>query len=463
MQMTLHRASRFALALSLLGVPAAAGAQAFGLNEIGSCALSRGFATTGAPCDDGSSIYWNPGAMPKARGLTAVAGAALIAIDGDFTADTNFRRYKTDIAAAVVPHLFLNYRTGSRVALGLGVYVPYGLTSQWGEDFPGRFSALKASLKTIYFQPNVAVQVTDGWSVGAGPVIGYSTVELIQGADLSTLATPAGPTFGQLGIAKRTEFARASLKGSATSFGVNVGVHGRINPNWEVGARFLSSLAFDYDDADATFRQIPTGLTLAANNPLSLPAGTSIDAVLAPQFSGSGALTAQKVQTKITHPAQAQIGFGYNGFQNTTISMDYAWVGWRSFKTLPVNFQGPAKSSSRELLENYNNTSSIRLGVEHRYASGAALRVGAAGAAAAAPDATVTPLLPEQDRAYGMLGGTYPITSWLNVDAAVAHIFTTGRRGRIDERSANQTAEQVNSGAYTLRGNILSISLKATH
>ena len=32
--MTLHRASRFALTLSLLGLPAVAGAQAFGLNEI---------------------------------------------------------------------------------------------------------------------------------------------------------------------------------------------------------------------------------------------------------------------------------------------------------------------------------------------------------------------------------------------------------------------------------------------
>ena len=55
--MTLHRASRYTLTLALLALPAAAGAQAFGLNEIGSCALARGFATTATPCDDGSSIY----------------------------------------------------------------------------------------------------------------------------------------------------------------------------------------------------------------------------------------------------------------------------------------------------------------------------------------------------------------------------------------------------------------------
>ena len=70
--MTLHRATRYALALAILGLPASARAQAFGLNEIGSCALARGFAVTSAPCDDGSSIYWNPGAIPRTSGFTAI-------------------------------------------------------------------------------------------------------------------------------------------------------------------------------------------------------------------------------------------------------------------------------------------------------------------------------------------------------------------------------------------------------
>src|SRR5438045_1617582 len=59
MQMMLHRVSRYMLALGLLALPATARAQAFGLNEIGSCAIARGFAVTSAPCADGSSIYWN--------------------------------------------------------------------------------------------------------------------------------------------------------------------------------------------------------------------------------------------------------------------------------------------------------------------------------------------------------------------------------------------------------------------
>ncbi|HTK49250.1 MAG TPA: outer membrane protein transport protein [Gemmatimonadaceae bacterium] len=460
--MTLHRTSRFALALGLLGLPAAAGAQAFGLNEIGSCALARGFATTGAPCDDGSSIYWNPGAMPSKSGLTVLAGAAVIGVNGSFTQDTTLREFEADAPTEVVPHAFVNYRTAGRLALGLGVYVPYGLTSQWRDDFPGRFAAKRASLQTIYVQPNIAFQLGNGWSVGAGPVIGHSSVELVQAIDLSPISPlPSAPTFGALGVPLRTEFARAKLKGSAMAYGFNVGIHGQINPAWQVGARFLSQVYFKYDDADATFEPRATGLTLAASNPLGLPAGTSVDQLLASQFTGSGALTPQKVQTRIMHPAQAQIGIGYTGFENTTFSLDYAWVGWQSFKELPVEFAGGA--TDRVLLEDYENTSSIRFGVEQRYPSGAALRLGIAATKAAAPDVTVTPLLPEQDRAYGSVGGLWPLSDRFKIDAAFSHIFTPGRRGRIDERtSRSQTAVQLNSGAYTLSANILSLSLRAS-
>src|SRR5215207_5141864 len=76
LQMTLHRVSRFAFTLGLLALPSIAQAQAFGLNEIGTCAVGRAFANTGAPCDDASSVYWNPAALPKARGCPGRRRAA---------------------------------------------------------------------------------------------------------------------------------------------------------------------------------------------------------------------------------------------------------------------------------------------------------------------------------------------------------------------------------------------------
>ena len=47
-------------------------------------------------------------------------------------------------------------------------------------DFIGRFSSKKASLQTIYVQPNVAYQINDRWSIGGGPIYVNSRVELTQ-------------------------------------------------------------------------------------------------------------------------------------------------------------------------------------------------------------------------------------------------------------------------------------------
>jgi long-chain fatty acid transport protein len=459
------------LASAALAVPTALSAQAFGLNEIGSCAVSRGFATTAAPCSDASTIFWNPAAATQLDGWNVAGGIASIAVHGGFTQDTTFRRFEAEVPTSWVPHAFVNYHApNSRAAFGIGLYVPYGLTSQWGGNFPGRFEATKASLATIYVQPNVALRIADGWSIGGGPVYGHSNVELIQGLDLSEFPAVGSTTFAQLGIATGTEFARARLKGSADAWGAQFGIAGRLGPNWSIGARYLTSLKFKYDGADATFTPVATNLIIGGTLPgptpqTTIPGGTPVDQLLASQFT-SGALVAQKVSTKITHPAQFQGGLAFSGITNLLLEADYAWVGWKQFDVLPVTFEGPAAPNSRTLLENYNNSSSIRLGGEYTDPmSKWKLRAGFAGVQSAAPAETVTPLLPEQHRTYGTVGLGIPLLPGLSLDAAYAHISTPGRRGRIVERTTTQnataTAAQLNTGAYDLSANVFSFTLKA--
>src|SRR6185437_3513487 len=265
------------LAICLLAAvalhPPSAKAQGFGLNEVGTCAVSRGFAATGTPCEDPSTIFWNPAAAAELAGKSISIGASAIIVKGTFRQDSTGRSYPSDITPALPPAGFAAMRFG-KGSVGLGVYVPYGLTSQWNDDFPGRFSALRAALQTIYIQPNFAYQLSSNWSVGGGPVFGHSSVDLTQAIDLSQQQAAPGITFGQLGIAYGTEFARVQVHGTATAVGYNVGVHGRYGP-WSVGARYLSALTFNYDHATAKFSQTPTGLVLPQGNPVS-PTGTPV-------------------------------------------------------------------------------------------------------------------------------------------------------------------------------------------
>jgi long-chain fatty acid transport protein len=463
---TFHRVTRALLASAVLAAPAALQGQAFGLNEIGSCAVGRGFATTASPCKDASNIYWNPAAATMLSGWNITGGVAAIAINGSFTQDTTLRKFDADVPTAWVPHLFVNYHAPtSRAAYGIGVYVPYGLTSQWGDNFPGRFSAKKASLQTIYVQPNFAWQINPDWSIGGGPIWAHSSVELIQGIDLSDKQANATTTFSQLGVAAGTEFARVRLKGDATGFGAQIAVNGKLSPRWNVGARFMLPITFDYDDADATFTQIPTNLVVGGSLTPPFTAGTPVDALVAGQFASGGALTAQKVKTHITHPAQFQAGFSYSGFQNWLLEGDYAWTGWKRFDFLPVDFQGGAPD--RTLIEDYNNSSALRFGAEYETAKdGWKLRGGIAAVASAAPAETVTPLLPEQDRGYFTFGAGIPFWGRYTFDAAYARVYTAGSRGRISERTTTQnataTAFQLNTGVYDLSANVFSFTIKAS-
>lgn len=459
MRFTRH-ARWFAIA-ALCSAPAALQAQAFGLNEIGSCSVGRTGSLTGAPCADASTIYWNPGAtVDLPGGFSMLAGAAPIHVTGGFTHDTTGRFESAKVPMVVAPHLFISYhpRTGSlaRTAWGVGVYVPYGLTSQWPTDFSGRFSAYKAAIATMYIQPNVAFDLVPGkLSIGGGPIIGHSTVELRQSLDLAAQQAVPGMTFAQLGFQSGTEFGRAKLTADDWAYGFTVGVHGRFTPSLEWGARYLSELKFDYV-GDATFTQVPTNLVIGPIGPI--PAGTSVDQLVAPVFSG--ALRDQTGKTSLPHPAQVQVGLGWKLLPNTKLSVDYAFINWSKFKSLPIDFANDTLDAV--LLEDYKNSNAIRTSLDQSYASGWGARAGFSFATTPAPDETVTPLLPDMNRYNFALGVSTPTWRGMSLDGSYLRVETQGRRGRIGGRTAGQTAAEVNSGFYTLNADIFSISLKAS-
>ena len=460
--MKVNRVRRCLLTLATAATPAVAGGQGFGLNEIGTCALARGFAATGAPCNDASAIFWNPAAGTTLQGVTVLAGASAVSLGGRFTADVTGRGDDASVPLEIPPHFFVNWRATPRLAAGVGAYVPYGLTSEWRSDFPGRFVAQRASLATIYVQPNVSFEIMPGrLSIGGGPVIGHSSVELKQALDISEQGVPGLPiTFGQLGVLSGTQFATATLRGDATAYGVHVGVFARVLPTLTVGARYLSQMNFKYDDARASFEQVVTGFRIPAPTATNPNNFIPLDAALLPQFQDGGPLTQQGVKTNIKHPAQIELGVGFTGIPNTTLSLDGAFVQWSSFDELPVDFQGGAPD--RTLIEDYENTFGVRAGIEYTFQFGFAGRAGFSYAPAPAPDETVTPLLPDQDRYNFSVGFGIPLGSRYALDLGYLRVETEGRRGRIvDRTSRSQTAEELNSGAYTLDADIFAISLKA--
>ena len=423
--------------------------------------MGRAGTGTASPCDDGSAIYFNPAGLAGTDGITVSGGAMLLTAYGEFTRD--FTRETTDLDndPVPVPHLYATWGATERLGLGLGVYVPYGLETKWPtEGFEGRFSGYDNSLQSIYVQPTVAYQLTDALSVGGGPTLVIGSVELNQRLDLSRQQVAPGVTFGELGVPFHTDFADANLDASgATGVGGNFGVRLEASDRLRFGARYTTAVELDYE-GDATFEQISTGLTTPTDLELGgqvIPAGTPIDQLVAPQFQSGGALVDQEVTTTITMPDQMMAGVAFDANDRLTLLADWHWQDWSDFDVIPLNFE---LAPDEERVEDYEDTHAVRLGAEVEASAELTLRGGYIYHDAAAPDKTVTPLLPEARRHEVTAGLGWSPSSTLDVDLAYQFVGQRDRRGRVVEPPADEEpTPALNSGLYGFGAHLFSSTI----
>lgn len=457
---------------AILAMPRPVEAQGFSVNEHGSCTMGRGGTGVATPCQDGSAIVYNPAGLVMAKGKgVASAGATLITPTGDFTNAATGISTELMSETTPVPSAFFGYGLSDKLGVGLGVFAPYGLAIDWPTSFEGRFLGYHSSIKGIYVQPTAAYQVNKWLQLGAGLDITSASVGLSQRVDLSTQVAPGAPplpngdaaTFGSLGIATGTDFADVQLEGSAMSVGYSLGII--INPikRVSIGARYLSKQTVDVSDATATINQVATNLYLAPGNALGLPAGTPIDALVAPEFQAGGPLVNQSGATTVPFPAQLTFGVTLQATDKLKLLGDVGIQYWNAFAYLPLNFEIlPADT----IVESYANTTSWRAGAEYMVSTKTTVRAGFIAHNAAAPDQTVTPNLPEAPRTELTAGVGSHLTDRWSFDFAYQYIDQADRQGRTGNGCVGGTVTPcapptaaLNDGLYTFKANLFGLTL----
>ncbi len=117
--------------------------------------------------DNPSAIFYNPALLPDQPGFGITAGDAI------FVAERSYKHAGTGTTTNAketthhLPRLFANFTEG-RLSLGIGVYTPFGLSSEWPKNWIGRYSSTYAEIKTIYVNPTVAYKFNDRVSVDFG-------------------------------------------------------------------------------------------------------------------------------------------------------------------------------------------------------------------------------------------------------------------------------------------------------
>ena len=448
------------LALTTLALQApSASAQGFGVYEHDACTMARAGTGVASPCN-ASAIFYNPAGMltPGAgHKWNVLIGATSIAADFAFADSTSGVNTASTGGAVMVPNVHITRQMSDKVAIGFGIFAPYGLTSEWptAPTFPGRFLGYRSELKSIYFQPTVSIKVNSWLQIGAGFDYIVSSVDLRQRLDLSTQAAAAGVTFANLGVPTGTDFADAHLTGNSQSAGANLGIIVKPSRRISFGARYLVRAKADLQGT-GRFTPVPTGITLAPGNPLGQPGGTPMDSVVAGQFRTGGALVSQHISTNVALPDQLVVGVAVNVTNALMVLFDYQWINWSAFSKLALTFAQPALGT-RTLWEDYKNTNGYRLGAQYEVSPALTIRAGALYHDGAAPDQTVTPLLPEGARVEQTLGLGFRLNAKMRVDLAYQHITQVDRRGRVVDTPRYSTAN--NTGLYTGGANLFGASL----
>lgn len=437
--------------VALAGGAGALDAQGFSVNEHGTCAMGRAGTGVAAPCDDGSAMFFNPaGVASVRRGRTQISiGGVGIAPTGDFTQDATGLSSDLNKKVFPVPALFLTHGFSDRFAAGLGIFAPYGLTTDWPKDAIGRFSSFNSVIRNIYVQPTVAAKLGKYLKVGAGFDLNLLHLELNQRVDLSEQnTTTPGVTFGNLGIPAGTDFAEAKVTGSKTGVGYHVGVIIQPTDKLSFGARYLSRQKMDGINGDAKFKQVNTGILIPPGSPLlAIPGvvvGAPLDAILAPQFQ-TGSLVDQGGATGVRLPEQLSLGVAFRPTDKLHLLFDYGMQNWEVWDTIVLEFDSLGTTT---LPQDFKKTHTFRFGGEYGVGGSSVVRAGFLTHSAAAPKDNVTATLPEGGRTEFTVGYGTRLGGSGHIDLAYQYIDQADRRGRSRE------AGTPNDGIYTFKAHL---------
>lgn len=334
------------------GALSAAHAAGYAVFTHGASALGQGNAVT-AHTSDPSTIFYNPALMNKLEGTQLQVGTTAIISSREYTSSVGSNSASDD--AAFFPSTFyVTHKFNDKLSAGFGVFNPFGLGTEWGNGWDGRYIATKSELTTFDFNPVVSYRVLPSLTVAAGLDVFYLDATLQRMMPSSAL-TPFGVPGGyDIGV---------KFKGDGTGVGYNLAAAYDVCEHLTVGASYRSQVHVDIS-GDATLSS--SVLPVSAFN-----SGGKTDLTLPPQFTA---------------------GVAFKGIDKLTLEAGMRWEGWSKFKELSIQQDNGFKTETQR---NWKDSWGLNLGGRYQYDDKVALLGGYVYGDTAVPDSTFDPSIPD--------------------------------------------------------------------
>ncbi len=478
-----------AVALAVISAVASVSAQAEGykLFEQSVSSMGNAYAGRGAQITDATLVYSNPAALTQLDGTQLSGGLNLI------SAKTNYRNASAQSANGqsvigrteganslneLVPFVFYSKRLSEQLSWGIGFYVPFGLSSDYADDFVGRYFADETAVQVLSLQPAVGYKLNDQWSIGGGISINHAEGILSKFKDHSGLCelgeVAINALFGMPVYNDAYCNSHYEVEGDDFAFGYTLGIYGepingtRLALTWHSAVRYTLK-------GDSVITNTPITGANAAGKPNFVVVAPHLPAI----DLSSGKLAAndrlvERSQLALTTPASAAFSLDQQLTAALSVQFSAAWTQWSKFQSIDIvsndanpsislNTQSPANLNSEGYIgyipEYWQNSWSFAVGATYVYQPELTLKAGVAFDENPIMQRYKTARIPTDDRVWLTVGANWQLSDKLNLDVAYGYLFTGDVT--VDEHEYNvQDQRLYNSGfqgQYSNKGQLLAV------
>ncbi|MDH5301281.1 MAG: outer membrane protein transport protein [Gammaproteobacteria bacterium] len=430
------------ICLQTCSLPVLAGG--FGLSEQSASGMGSSFASGGAAAEDASTMFFNPASMTVLQKKQLVAAGHLIVPSSDFSNDNSTAYIGPNAIGPIggndgdaginslVPNAYLLLPLGERMRAGLGVNVPFGSTSEYDDDWVGRYHGVHSSMRAVNVNPAFSFQLSPSVSVGAGVNMQYVDVKLTSAIDLGSLCVAAFDltTCNSAGLQPMQDDGYAVVTGDNWGYGWNAGVLME-----HEGRRF--SLAYR-----SSVKQSVDGKA-----DFSIPANAQFMTAGGTQLVDTGA------HSEVTMPASLSASWFVPVNPSLAVMADVTVTRWSSFQELRISYD--SEQEDTVTYHQWADSWRYALGARYRLADDLQLRVGAAyDKTPLKQDQYRTVRIPTNDFYWLSAGGRYNLSPDFWLDFAYGYI--TAPTGKVDNALVSQATPHRARGSFETDVHIVS-------
>ncbi len=384
---------------------------------------------------DASSIYYNPAMLVKIKNKQAVAGGTAIFARSRFTGTstwwnaaapgvphTESANNSSGDQNALVPAGYFAARLNERTVVGIGMYAPFGLATDWGEFTATRYAATRTELKLVNIAPALGSQITDKLSIGMSLDVQFAEVDFngVAGSPTTNLALDS------------------TLKnhGRSMGLGAHVGVFYQSDNHTHWGLNYQSRVRHRFSG------------TSVMSGPIATQTGGTPDLV------NPGLVSDQSYM-----PAQSTLSVLRKVNDKVTLMGTVAFVQWSTFKEIVLNgVAAPITPIKLSVNENFRDTWRIAGGVKYKVNDQFTLRAGAGYDQTPVNDEFDRNLrLPDDSRYALAIGGHYQLKKNIGVDVGWTHLIF--KKPNINNTTTTTTALGTNNvlvqGKFSAYANLI--------